>query len=191
MKAAFASNKPYRKCARIVGDAMGKYHPHGDSSIYDALARMTQDWAMRVPLIDGQGNFGSMDPDTPAAMRYTEARLAKPAEALLANIEEDTVTFQPNYDASEREPQVLPARFPESAGQWRRAGSRSGWRPTSRRTIWAKWSMPVWRISTMARVTIEELTAIVPGPDFPTGGIILGQHGVRSALCHRAAARWC
>ncbi len=118
-ESGFSSNKAYRKCARIVGDAMGKYHPHGDSSIYDALARMTQDWAMRVPLIDGQGNFGSMDPDTPAAMRYTEARLAKPAEALLADIDEDTVTFQPNYDGSEREPQVLPGAVPQPARQWR------------------------------------------------------------------------
>src|SRR3546814_4493471 len=91
---------------------MGKYHPHGDQSIYDALARMTQDWSMRVPLIDGQGNFGSMDPDPPAAMRYTEARLARVANALLDDIDKDTVDFQPNYDASVREPQVLPARFP-------------------------------------------------------------------------------
>src|SRR3546814_8144117 len=105
-------NKPYRKSARIVGDVIGKYHPHGDSAIYDALARMTQDWSMRVPLIDGQGNFGSMDPDPPAAMRYTEARLAKVANALLTDLDKDTVDFQPNYDASESEPPVLPAAFP-------------------------------------------------------------------------------
>jgi DNA gyrase subunit A len=108
----FVYNRPYRKSARIVGDVIGKYHPHGDTAIYDALARMTQDWSMRVPLIDGQGNFGSMDPDPPAAMRYTEARLAKVAGFLLGDLDKDTVNFQPNYDASEREPQVLPARFP-------------------------------------------------------------------------------
>src|SRR5204862_7837238 len=108
----FVPGRPYRKSSRIVGDVMGKYHPHGDSAIYDALARMTQDWSMRVPLIDGQGNFGSMDPDPPAAIRYTEARLAKVANFLLGDIDKDTVDFQPNYDASEREPQVLPARFP-------------------------------------------------------------------------------
>jgi DNA gyrase subunit A len=116
---------------------MGKYHPHGDSAIYDALARMTQDWSMRVPLIDGQGNFGSMDPDPPAAMRYTEARLAKVANFLLGDIDKDTVDFQPNYDASEREPQVLP---PASPTCWSTApaASRSAWRPTSRRTISAR-----------------------------------------------------
>ena len=111
-EAGYVAGRPYRKSSRIVGDVMGKYHPHGDSAIYDALARMTQAWSMRVPLIDGQGNFGSMDPDPPAAMRYTEARLAKVANFLLGDIDKDTVDFQPNYDASEREPQVLPARFP-------------------------------------------------------------------------------
>src|SRR5437762_1537416 len=111
-EAGYVAGRPYRKSSRIVGDVMGKYHPHGDSAIYDALARMTQDWSMRVPLIDGQGNFGSMDPDPPAAERYTEARLAKVAMALLEDIDRDTVDFTPNYDATEREPQVLPARFP-------------------------------------------------------------------------------
>ncbi|PZU77562.1 MAG: DNA gyrase subunit A, partial [Sphingomonas sp.] len=111
-ESGFFYNRPYRKSARIVGDVIGKYHPHGDTAIYDALARMTQDWSMRVPLIDGQGNFGSMDPDPPAAMRYTEARLAKAANFLLEDLDKDTVDFQPNYDGSEREPQVLPARFP-------------------------------------------------------------------------------
>jgi DNA gyrase subunit A len=116
---------------------MGKYHPHGNQAIYDALARMTQDWSMRVPLIDGQGNFGSMDPDPPAAERYTEARLAKVAGALLEDIDKDTVDFTPNYDASEREPQVLPARFP-TCWSMAPAASRSAWRPTSRRTISAR-----------------------------------------------------
>jgi DNA gyrase subunit A len=133
----YVAGRPYRKSARLVGDVMGKYHPHGDSSIYDAMARMAQDWAMRVPLIDGQGNFGSMDPDPPAAERYTEARLAKVAGALLEDIDKDTVDFTPNYDASEREPQVLPARFP-TCWSMAPAASRSAWRPTSRRTISAR-----------------------------------------------------
>ncbi|MEO1142006.1 MAG: DNA gyrase subunit A, partial [Pseudomonadota bacterium] len=105
-------NKPYRKSARIVGDVIGKYHPHGDTAIYDAMVRMAQDFSLRVPLVDGQGNFGSIDGDKPAAMRYTESRLAKPAHELLSDIDKDTVDFQDNYDNSEREPTVLPARFP-------------------------------------------------------------------------------
>ena len=108
----YTSDKPYRKSARIVGDVMGKYHPHGDSAIYDALVRMAQPWSLRLPMIDGQGNFGSMDGDAPAAMRYTEARLEKAAEALLEDIDKDTVDFRPNYDESESEPIVLPARIP-------------------------------------------------------------------------------
>ena len=108
----FVPGKPYRKCAKIVGDVMGNYHPHGDSSIYMALARLAQDWAMRVMLMDGQGNFGSMDPDMPASMRYTEARLTKAAMMLLSDIDKDTVDFAPNYDGSREEPTVLPARFP-------------------------------------------------------------------------------
>ena len=108
----YDSTKPYKKSARIVGDVMGKYHPHGDSAIYDAMVRMAQDFSMRLPLIDGQGNFGSMDGDPPAAMRYTEARLAKAAEALLDDIDKDTIDFQASYDDSGREPTVVPARFP-------------------------------------------------------------------------------
>ena len=108
----FVPGRPYRKCAKITGDTMGNYHPHGNQAIYDALARMAQWWSMRVPLIDGQGNFGSMDPDPPAAERYTEARLAKPAMALLEDIEKDTVDFVDNYDGSRQEPSVVPARFP-------------------------------------------------------------------------------
>ncbi|HEU4821364.1 MAG TPA: DNA gyrase subunit A, partial [Qipengyuania sp.] len=108
----FVAGRPYRKCAKIVGDTMGNYHPHGDSSIYFALVRMAQDWSMRVPLVDGQGNFGSMDPDDPASMRYTEARLARVANGLLDDLDKDTVDFGDNYDGSRREPLVLPARFP-------------------------------------------------------------------------------
>ncbi|MCB2114260.1 MAG: DNA gyrase subunit A, partial [Parvularculaceae bacterium] len=108
----FAWNKPYRKSARVVGEVIGKYHPHSDQAVYDALARMAQDFSMRLPLLDGQGNFGSIDGDPPAAMRYTEIRMDKPAHALLEDIEKDSVAFQPNYDGSEKEPIVLPARFP-------------------------------------------------------------------------------
>ena len=111
-ESGYGSDKPYRKSARIVGDVMGKYHPHGDQAIYDAMVRMAQPFAMRLPLVDGQGNFGSMDGDPPAAMRYTEVRLAKSAEALLTDIDKDTVEFQSNYDDSAREPLVLPAEFP-------------------------------------------------------------------------------
>jgi len=108
----YTPDKPYRKSARIVGDVIGKYHPHGDQSIYDALVRMAQDFSMRLPLVDGQGNFGSVDGDPAAAMRYTEVRLAKPAMSLIEDLEKDTVNFQPNYDGSEHEPVVLPARYP-------------------------------------------------------------------------------
>ncbi len=179
-ESGFAPGKPYRKCARIVGDAMGKYHPHGDSSIYDALARMTQDWSMRLPLIDGQGNFGSMDPDAPAAMRYTEARLARSATALLADIDKDTVDFQPNYDGSEREPQVLPARFPNLLVNG--AGGIAVGMATN---------IPPHNLGEVidaclaymenGALSAEELMHYVPGPDFPTGGIILGRTGARSA----------
>jgi len=177
----FTWNRPYRKSARIVGDVMGKYHPHGDSSIYDALARMTQDWSMRVPLMDGQGNFGSMDPDAPAAMRYTEARLAKiTSVGLLDDIDKDTVNFSPNYDGSESEPQVLPARFPNLLVNG--AGGIAVGMATN---------IPPHNLGEVLRackaymdnggITVEELMEIVPAPDFPTGALILGQSGARSA----------
>ncbi|MEA1013480.1 DNA gyrase subunit A [Sphingosinicella sp. LY1275] len=179
-EAGFVAGRPYRKSARLVGEVMGKYHPHGDSSIYDALARMTQDWSMRVPLIDGQGNFGSMDPDPPAAMRYTEARLARVANALLDDIDKDTVDFQPNYDASESEPQVLPARFPNILVNG--AGGIAVGMATN---------IPPHNLGEVLKackayianpgITIDELIEIVPGPDFPTGPLILGQAGARSA----------
>ncbi|NJC06237.1 DNA gyrase subunit A [Sphingomonas kaistensis] len=176
----FVYNRPYRKSARIVGDVIGKYHPHGDTAIYDALARMTQDWSMRVPLIDGQGNFGSMDPDPPAAMRYTEARLAKVAGFLLDDLDKDTVNFQPNYDASEREPQVLPARFPNLLVNG--AGGIAVGMATN---------IPPHNLGEVINacrayiddpaVTSEQLMEHVKGPDFPTGAIILGTAGIRSA----------
>jgi len=176
----YLPGKSYRKSARLVGDVMGKYHPHGDSSIYDAMARMAQDWAMRVPLIDGQGNFGSMDPDPPAAMRYTEARLAKVAMSLLDDIDKDTVDFQDNYDGSESEPTVLPARYPNLLVNG--AGGIAVGMATN---------IPPHNLGEVidaclaymenGAITNDELIEIVPGPDFPTGGIILGRTGCRNA----------
>jgi DNA gyrase subunit A len=153
-EAGYVAGRPYRKSSRIVGDVMGKYHPHGDSAIYDALARMVQSWSLRVPLIDGQGNFGSMDPDPPAAMRYTEARLAKVSNFLLGDIDKDTVDFQPNYDASEREPQVLPVRASPTCWSTAQVASRSAWPPIFRRITSAKCSLPagpIWTIRPLAR----------------------------------------
>lgn len=179
-ESGFVAGRPYRKSARLVGEVMGKYHPHGDSSIYDAMARMAQDWSMRVPFIDGQGNFGSMDPDPPAAMRYTEARLARVASALLDDIDKDTVDFVPNYDGSESEPSVLPARFPNLLVNG--AGGIAVGMATN---------IPPHNLGEVidaclaymdnGAVTLEELMEIVPGPDFPTGAIILGRSGCRSA----------
>lgn len=179
-EAGYVAGRPYRKCSRIVGDVMGKYHPHGDSAIYLTLARMAQDWSMRVMLIDGQGNFGSMDPDEPAAMRYTEARLAKVANALLDDLDKDTVDFQPNYDASEREPQVLPARFPNllvNGGGGIAVGMATNIPPHNLGEV----IRACLAFIDNGALTAEELMQYVPGPDFPTGAIILGQGGARNA----------
>ena len=176
----FVAGRPYRKCAKIVGDVMGNYHPHGDSAIYDALARMTQDWSMRVPLIDGQGNFGSMDPDPPASMRYTEARLAKVAMTLLDDLDKDTVDFTPNYDASREEPQVLPARFPNllvNGAGGIAVGMATNIPPHNLGEVIAACLAYMER----PEISIDELIEIIPGPDFPTAPIILGQAGARSA----------
>jgi DNA gyrase subunit A len=176
----FVPGRPYRKCAKIVGDVMGNYHPHGDSAIYDALARMTQDWSMRVPLIDGQGNFGSMDPDPPASMRYTEARLAKVAMTLLDDLDKDTVDFTPNYDASREEPQVLPARFPNllvNGAGGIAVGMATNIPPHNLGEVIAACKAYM----DDPAITIDQLIEIVPAPDFPTAPIILGQHGARSA----------
>ncbi len=174
-------NKPYRKSALIVGDVMGKYHPHGDQSIYDALVRMAQDFSMRVPLIDGQGNFGSVDGDPPAAMRYTEARRAKVAHALTEDIDKDTVEFQDNYDGSEREPIVLPARFPNVL-----VNGSSGI------AVGMATNIPPHNLGEVIdaclayiddpAITMDALTEIVPGPDFPTGGFLIGKFAARAAL---------
>ncbi len=173
-------DKPYRKSARPVGDVMGKYHPHGDSAIYDALVRMAQDFSMSLPLLDGQGNFGSMDGDNPAAMRYTEVRMDRPAAYLLADIEKDTVNFQDNYDGKDREPSVLPARFPNMLVNG--AGGIAVGMATN---------IPPHNLGEVidaCQALIEEpdldsmaLMEYIPGPDFPTGGIILGRSGARKA----------
>jgi DNA gyrase subunit A len=173
-------DRPYVKCARIVGDVMGKYHPHGDSAIYDALVRMAQSFSMHLPLIDGQGNFGSVDGDPPAAMRYTEARLARPAMALLEDIDSDTVDFQPNYDGKEREPVVLPARFPNllvNGAGGIAVGMATNIPPHNLGEV----IDAAVALIDQPELSIEELIAFVPGPDFPTGGAILGRAGIQSA----------
>jgi DNA gyrase subunit A len=176
----FGSGGAYKKSARAVGDVMGNYHPHGDQSIYDALVRMAQDFSMRVPLIDGQGNFGSMDGDSPAAMRYTEVKLDKAAESLLDDLDKETVDFQPNYDEKSKEPRVLPARFPNLLVNG--AGGIAVGMATN---------IPTHNLSEVIDaccaylenpdITIDQLIEILPGPDFPTGGIILGRAGIREA----------
>ncbi|MGX7926066.1 DNA gyrase subunit A [Tsuneonella sp. HG094] len=176
----FVAGRPYRKSAKIVGDVMGNYHPHGDSAIYDALARMVQPWSLRVPLIDGQGNFGSMDPDPPASMRYTEARLARVANSLLDDLDKDTVDFAENYDGSRKEPTVLPARFPNLLVNG--AGGIAVGMATN---------IPPHNLGEVIDgclaliddplMTPEALMQIIPGPDFPTAPLILGQTGARNA----------
>jgi DNA gyrase subunit A len=181
----FVPGRPYRKCAKIVGDVMGNYHPHGDSAIYMALARMAQDWSMRLPLIDGQGNFGSMDPDLPASMRYTEARLAKSAMMLLEDIDKDTVDFGPNYDGSRDEPLVLPARYPNllvNGAGGIAVGMATNIPPHNLGEVIAACKAFIEKeIRGGELITNEELMEIVPGPDFPTGGLILGKGGARNA----------
>ncbi len=174
-------NKPYKKSARIVGDVMGKYHPHGDQAIYDAMVRMAQPFAMRLPLIDGQGNFGSMDGDPAAAMRYTEARLAKAAHSLLDDIDKETVDFQPNYDETVYEPVVVPARYPNllvNGAGGIAVGMATNIPPHNLGEV----IDAACALIDDPATTDERLMEIVPGPDFPTGGIILGQSGSRSAL---------
>src|ERR1700677_4355507 len=173
-------DKKYVKSARVVGDVIGKYHPHGDQSIYDAMVRMAQDFSMRVPLIDGQGNFGSVDGDPRASYRYTEAHLTRSALAVLGDIDKETVDFQPNYDGSETEPTVLPAKFPNllvNGAGGIAVGMATNIPPHNLGEVI---DACVALIDNPA-LTIDELINIVPGPDFPTGGIILGRQGVRSA----------
>jgi DNA gyrase subunit A len=180
-EAGWTSDKPYRKSSRVVGDVMGKYHPHGDASIYDALVRMAQTFSMRAPLIDGQGNFGSVDGDPPAAMRYTEARLARISNHLLADIDRDTVDFQPNYDESESEPRVLPAAFPNlliNGGSGIAVGMATNIPPYNPTEI----IDATLALIANPALSLDELMRIVPGPDFPTGGMILGRSGIRSGF---------
>ena len=172
--------RSYVKSARIVGDVMGKYHPHGDSAIYDALVRMAQPFSMRLMLIDGQGNFGSVDGDSPAAMRYTESRLAKPAMALLEDIDSNTVDFQPNYDGKENEPSVLPARFPNllvNGAGGIAVGMATNIPPHNLGEV----IDACLALIDKPDMSLEEVVELVPGPDFPTGGAILGRAGIRSA----------
>lgn len=180
-ESGFTYDKPYRKSARAVGEVMGKYHPHGDSSIYDAMVRMAQSWSMRVKLIDGQGNFGSVDGDSPAAMRYTEARLAKASTFLLNDIDRDTVDFQPNYDESEEEPTVLPATFPNLLinGATGIAVGMATNIPTHNPSEVIDATLA---LIANPDLSLDDLMEYVPGPDFPTGGIILGRSGIRSAF---------
>jgi DNA gyrase subunit A len=174
------ASSSYKKCARVVGDVLGKYHPHGDLAVYDALVRMAQEFSLRAPLVDGQGNYGSIDGDSPAAMRYTESRLAAVAGELLADIKEDTVDFVPNYDESEREPSVLPARFPQllvNGAGGIAVGMATNIPPHNLREICDATIALIGNPD----VTIAELLEIVPGPDFPTGARIYGRSGIHQA----------
>ena len=178
-------DKPYRKCARIVGDTMGKYHPHGDSSIYGALVNMAQDWSTRYPLVDGHGNFGSVDGDGAAAMRYTEARLSKISMKMLADIDKNTVDFSPNFDETEKEPDVLPARFPNllvNGTTGIAVGMATNIPPHNlREVVKAVVKIIDNRIEEGRETEIEEILDIVKGPDFPTGAMILGTRGIQEA----------
>jgi DNA gyrase subunit A len=177
----FSASGAYKKSARVVGDVIGKYHPHGDQSVYDALVRMAQPWSMGLPLIDGQGNFGSVDNDPPAAMRYTECRMTRATEALLADIDKDTVDFQDNYDGSEHEPTVLPARIPNllvNGAGGIAVGMATNIPPHNLGEVIAACLALIDDPAT----TLETLLELVPGPDFPTGGEIIGRSGARQAL---------
>jgi DNA gyrase subunit A len=177
----FTREKAYKKSARVVGDVIGKYHPHGDSAVYDALVRLAQDFSMRLPLLDGQGNFGSIDGDPPAAMRYTEVRMDKPAASLLADIEKNTVNFQENYDSSENEPVVLPSRYPNilvNGAGGIAVGMATNIPPHNLGEV----IDATLAIMTDENLSDEDLLNIIPGPDFPTGALIMGQSGARSGV---------
>ena len=179
-EAGYVSGKPSRKYARIVGDVMGKYHPHGDSAIYDAMVRLAQDFSMRVPLVEGQGNFGSMDGDSAAAMRYTEAKLATISSFLVNDINHETVTYKENYDGTTQEPELLPAEFPNlliNGSEGIAVGMATKIPPHCPTEV----IEACCRFVENPEITDEELMEIVKGPDFPTGGIIVGKSGIRSA----------
>lgn len=178
------ANTSYKKSARIVGEVLGKYHPHGDSAVYDAMARMAQDFSMRYPLVDGQGNFGSIDGDAPAAMRYTEARLNRLAELLLADIEKNTVDFSDNFDGSLQEPDVLPSRLPNlllNGSSGIAVGMATSVPPHNIKEIIAAITHLIDNFDHLDEVTVDDLMNIVEGPDFPTGGVIIGREGIRQA----------
>ncbi|MBP7694299.1 MAG: DNA gyrase subunit A, partial [Anaerolineales bacterium] len=178
------ANTSYKKSARIVGEVLGKYHPHGDSAVYDAMARMAQDFSMRYLLVDGQGNFGSVDGDAPAAMRYTEARLGRPADELLADIDKDTVNFTDNFDGSLQEPAVLPARLPNlllNGATGIAVGMATNIPPHNLREVVAALTHLIDHYDTVDEIGLGELTQFIHGPDFPTGGIIVGRDGIQAA----------
>src|ERR687884_41747 len=180
-EAGLQPNRPYAKCAKTVGEVMGGFHPHGDQAIYDTLVRMAQDFTMRYPLVDGQGNFGSMDNDPAAAMRYTEARLTRAATEMLRDISSDTVDFAPNFDESQREPEVLPARFPNLL-----VNGSDGI------AVGLATKIPPHNLSEVVDATVAlienpelddaEFLNHIQGPDFPTGGVIIGRSGIRDAI---------
>src|SRR3984885_1835025 len=175
------SNRPYKKSARIVGEVMGKYHPHGDASIYDTMVRMAQEWSMRYLMVDGQGNYGSQDGDGPAAMRYTEARLHRLAESMLEDIEKDTVDFQPNFDDSLEEPTVLPSRIPQlliNGSSGIAVGMATNMMPHNLSEVIDGCIAYIDKRD----ITVEELMVHIKAPDFPTGGIIYGMEGVKAAM---------
>ena len=174
-------NKPYRKSARVVGDVIGKYHPHGDTAVYDTIVRLTQNFSMRYQLIDGQGNFGSVDGDSPAAMRYTEVRMRKIAHDMLADLEKDTVDFIPNYDDSLEEPTVLPSRIPillTNGSTGIAVGMASNIPPHNLKEVL---NALLFYIDHRNSATVQELMEFIPGPDFPTGGTIIGKSGIYDA----------
>ena len=178
------SNTPYKKSARIVGEVLGKYHPHGDAAVYEAMARMAQDFSMRYPFVDGQGNFGSIDGDAPAAMRYTEARPARMAEEMLGDIDKATVNFKDNFDGSLQEPEVLPARLPNlllNGSSGIAVGMATNIPPHNLGELAAALSFLIDNYQRMDDIEVDELIKFLPGPDFPTGGVIVGSEGILQA----------
>src|SRR5437879_6368005 len=179
-EAGLQPNRPYKKSAATVGDVMGRYHPHGDSAIYDTLARLAQPFSMRYPLIDGQGNFGSIDDDPPAAMRYTEARLSRLATEMLRDIDSDTVDFEPNYDESRRQPVVLPSRFPNLLVNGS-TGIAVGMATNMPPHQLGESIDAIVQLIDRPEANVEDLMKHVKGPDFPTGAIVVGRSGIRDA----------
>ena len=178
------SNAPYKKSARIVGEVLGKYHPHGDQAVYFAMARMAQDFSMRYPMVDGQGNFGSIDGDSPAAMRYTEARLNRRSEEMLLDIEKDTVDFGENFDGSLQEPTVLPARLPNlllNGSSGIAVGMATNIPSHNLGELVQAINYLIDHYDAIDDVSLDDLLNFIPGPDFPTGGVIVGSEGIRQA----------